>query len=632
MQTVKIANVLLENTRQFHMAPALFVRAGGPVVEGEDDTWTLEGPGTYDFTTFFNGLSVGKYDKYTTARGYTLHLELRGAAAKVQQTCVDAFDYYSRPQGSRAAVLEASDQWHAIDINIAYAPTDVIAGFLIDAQGPVELRNAYYTATVPDGSVRPVELALSTTTFKKESYITHNIQLVRDKVLGSSEPIAKHFRMYVVDNGRTLDAGGLSGDGVTVFPNQNVGGSGGFAYGMVKALDAGDVTHILLMDDDVEVSPESIIRTYNLLTIVNDDYAEAFVSGAMMNYDEPDVHWEDIGYMTEAGVYRSLKPVLRMSVLHDCATCESFDPNVESFEDLKQRYAAWWYCCIPLSMIKKNGMPLPFFVRFDDAEYGMRCKPRFITLNGLCVWHLAFFMRYNAGVERYQTTRNGLVGQAITDVAPLTDFMRELTRNVRLELIKFNYTDAELVCEGLEDFLKGPEWFMQGGVAEQRFMDANRNKEKLLPLDEVRRQALKEFGTDISGVDQDSVCRDIPLGKTLHGSPFNVFHTQLFERSLNGQLFGDLKPFDTDPAIIEAVGWSYQPGKLYGVNSVIAINVQAKKGIIRHRDNERCRELWERFNRDVRSYEARREELERSYRAVRPRITSVEYWKDYLGL
>lgn len=631
MPEVKVANVLLESTRQFYTSPQLYVRAEGVVEEG-NGCWLLKGPGSFDFTTFFNGLSVAKYDTYTVAQGYKLHLELRGAAATVSQTCVDPFDYYSRPQESRTAKLNASDKWLAVDINLAYAPSDVIVGFLIQAQGTVELRNAYYSAVVPEGSQRPVELALSTTTFKKESYITHNIQLVRDKVLGSGEPIAQHFRMYVVDNGSTLDAQALSGDGITVFPNRNVGGSGGFAYGMVKAQEAGDVTHILLMDDDVEVSPESFIRTYQLLTIVNDEYAEAFVSGAMMNYDEPDIHWEDVGHMAENGVYMSVKPVLRMSVLHDCATCESWSPNVGSFEDLKQCYAAWWYCCIPVSMIKKNGMPLPFFVRFDDAEYGMRCKPRFITLNGLCVWHLAFFMRYNAGVERYQTTRNGLVGQAITGVAPVTDFMTELRHNVRIEIMKFNYKDAELVCEGLEDFLKGPEWFMQKDVAEQRFMDGNRNKEKLLPLAEVQKAALEEFGVDIMGLDQDTLCRDIPFGNTPHSRAFNAYHSQIFERSLNGHLFGDLKPFDADPAIIEATGWSWQPGKLYGVNSVIAVNMQVKQGIIRHRDNRRGREVWERFEKDVRLYESQREELESRYRAVRDRITSVDYWKDYLGI
>ena len=56
--------------------------------------------------------------------------------------------------------------------------------------------------------------------------------------------------MFVVDNGRTLDAEGLSDDLITVIPNENVGGAGGFARGMIAALESDeDFTHVLLMDD-----------------------------------------------------------------------------------------------------------------------------------------------------------------------------------------------------------------------------------------------------------------------------------------------------------------------------------------------------------------------------------------------
>lgn len=44
----------------------------------------------------------------------------------------------------------------------------------------------------------------------------------------------------------------------------------------------------------MEVSPESIIRTFNLLSITNEKYSEAFVSGSMMNYDRPDQHWKTL--------------------------------------------------------------------------------------------------------------------------------------------------------------------------------------------------------------------------------------------------------------------------------------------------------------------------------------------------
>ena len=53
---------------------------------------------------------------------------------------------------------------------------------------------------------------MATTTFKKESFIKHNISLVNQSILSSGEDIANHFNMHVVDNGRTLDVEKLTTD------------------------------------------------------------------------------------------------------------------------------------------------------------------------------------------------------------------------------------------------------------------------------------------------------------------------------------------------------------------------------------------------------------------------------------
>lgn len=628
----KIANVLLEDTRQFRATPLLYVRSDGAVVPCADG-WKMHGTGgtgAFDFTTFFNGLSVMKYNRYTSAKGYRLHLHLKGASCTIKITHADRFDYY--PSVLMEMNVAESSNWHEVEIDLPNCGGDVLEGFQIHSTGDVYLKDSFYTALVEEEALRTVELALSTTTFKKERFIEHNIEVVRKQILGCDDEVATHFRMFVIDNGRTLDSQQLSGDGISVYPNRNVGGSGGFAYGMLLAQKQEGVTHVLLMDDDVEVSPESIKRTYSLLRIVNDEYSEAFVSGAMMNFDEPDIHWEDIGYMTEAGVYQSLKPVLRMSNLHDCVTSESFEPDCRTWPDLKQRYAAWWYCCIPVSVIRKHGMPLPFFVRFDDAEYGLRCNPHIMTLNGICIWHLAFYMRYNAGVERYQTIRNGITGQAITGVAPLTNFVKEIERSIRLELVKFNYADALLVVKGFEDFLNGPERFMSKDFAEQRFMDANRNKEKQIPLHELKSNVEDEVGVRIEEIGTDEILRDAPLERFARNKLDKIMMLRRFYSSLNGQVNGHLKPLSGSLAIVEGVGWSCPIGKLYGADYVLAINIQQKTGVLRRRDNSKCKEIWNRFEKDLKFFESNKSAIYQKYANCRNRITSLEFWEEYLGV
>ena len=221
--------------------------------------------------------------------------------------------------------------------------------------------------------------------------------------------------------------------------------------------------------------------------------------------------------------------------------------------------------------------------------------------------------------------RNGILVQSITGVAPYTDFTEEMKGCITTKLLKFNYADAELICLGFEDFLKGPDFFMQKDTAEKTFMAANKNKERMIPLSELKQHALDELGIDIDSLSADDIVRDIPLGAGVHGKAFNVYHTQLFRRSLNGQLFGNLYPFEGPMQITEGVGWSYQPGKLYGTDTLLVINIPGKKGTIRHRDNEHCRGIWKRFTQDLEHYRRNETQIKAAYAGCKNTITSMEY-------
>lgn len=622
----KIMNLLLSDSQQFMYAPTMLCRGSRLFKRStsDDGAWSFDGAGEYDFTTFFNALSVGKWKTYTVANEFGLHFEYRGTAGRVAQTRADSFSWYSEEIAETSIELPQTDSWITVDFPMAGYDADVIEAFKIASDGAFEIRDAYYYAVIDEADIRPVELALCTTTFKKEDFIERNIGLVRREILGSDEPIAKHFHMHVVDNGRTLDAAALSGGCVTVYPNDNVGGAGGFARGMIQAMEQEpQATHVLLMDDDVLVSTESIIRTYNLLTIVNDEYKDAFVSGAMMNMDEPNVRWEEMGFIGHDGAFHPLKPVAHMDILHDVASNEAFDNPcyLEGYEDQARCYAAWWYCVIPMSMIKKNGLPLPVFVRGDDVEYSRRCKPKFMTLNGICIWHLSFHLRYNAAQERYQMTRNCFIDSFVSDIAPAKEFEDQLDKAVQLELKKFNYRNAELILQGFEDFLKGPEWIMQP-VAQKAFMDANKNAEKLEPFDQLYNDAL-DAGTDLHGLTIWKLDRD--TARTLPDRALDFL-------TVNRQRFAVGNIGEGGTAVIEAAGWEYPAGKISDTDTIVVIDPPNRKGAIRHRDTDRFNAVWKRYKDDMKEYKRKRNELKRAYQAAKPIMTSVAFWKKYLDM
>ena len=467
-----------------------------------------------------------------------------------------------------------------------------------------------------------VELVLSTTTFKKEAFIERNIDLVKNQIIGSNDSIADHFHMYVMDNGRTLDAEKLSGDRIQVIPNDNVGGAGGFTRGMITAMEQNPkATNILLMDDDVAVSPESIKRTYNLLRILKPEHREDMISGAMLNYEIGEDQWEDIGNMTQQGTFAGCKPPLRLTLFEDLIYNEMYTPTKWQRNNM---YAAWWYCCIPISVIEKNGLPLPVFVRCDDAEYGIRCKTGFITMNSLCVWHMSFFERYNAAVERYQTTRNTMIAQATCGMAPGADFMRELHNNIRLELKKFGYANAELCLDAFEDFLKGPSFIKKPGQAEQSFMAANRNKEQLVDFATLQAQANQDpelAGFDIKEIDRQLIEGDKPRSLPERLEDLITDNNQRY-----------IKKDGTGYAVIPLQGWLYPAGAIRGKHKLVVLDWYNRKGTIRAKDVKRYQQIKKRYARDLKYYKANIERIRKEYAEARSELTSLEYWKNYLKM
>lgn len=623
MTTLKFANILLENNARSAEYPALYCRGSKSWHnDGVDEGWVFPGGGTYDFTTYFNALSVEKLKRYTSASGFSLTLETKGASFSYIQTSADVFSSSPREVQETSAEIPESSEWTVHSFDLLAEENPILVGFKIVTSGDLYIRSGSYSIEF-DHELRDVDLMLSTTTFKKEAYIKANIAKIKDEILGSNEDIASHFRMFVVDNGRTLDAPELQGDRVSICPNDNVGGAGGFTRGMIEALDASSpVTHILLMDDDVSISSESIIRTYNLLRAVNDEYANAFISGAMLSHETADEQWEDTGYMTPEGTFSPAKPPLRLTKFEDLIYNESYRvPG--PIKKLHQRYAAWWYCAMPLDAVRKNGLPLPYFVRCDDAEYGVRCAPEFMTMNGIGIWHDSFHYRYNAAVERYQTTRNTMIAQYTTGFSPNSDFMHELDRNMYLELKKFGYDNAELLLNAFEDFMKGPDFYSAPGAAEKTFMDANRNKEKLHPLAEVEKQAqdlgLADF--KVSNLNRQLIDGDKPRAMSQH---LNDFLTN------NGQRF--IVTQGDGYAVIPNVGWAYPAGAIRGKKYLIVIDWYNRVGAVRVKDTARYKQIEKRYKADLKRFKANKKQLQEAYASSREKVTSVAFWKNYLGM
>jgi galactofuranosylgalactofuranosylrhamnosyl-N-acetylglucosaminyl-diphospho-decaprenol beta-1,5/1,6-galactofuranosyltransferase len=151
-------------------------------------------------------------------------------------------------------------------------------------------------------------------------------------------------------------------------------------------------------------------------------------------------------------------------------------PQTEPHHDLAERplrqtawlhrrvdvdYNAWWMCLIPRAVAEDLGLPLPLFIKWDDAEYGLRARARgyrTATVPGIAIWHMSFLEKDDTSDwQAYFHYRNRLVAAAMhgpdDPKALLTDILKRTVRHLML----MEYSAVALQHKALRDFLGGPE-------------------------------------------------------------------------------------------------------------------------------------------------------------------------------
>ena len=581
----------------------LFFRAGGAVIDRTDRKMLLAANSGYDFCTYFNGCSYEKWKHYTYVGQVSLRLRIRGKGFV-------RFVGYAYPlrQVERYEFGELYfDSSTAETIVYDFPDTQaVMIGFEINTFSECELEGGEYFTVLDDSLVADRVLCIATTTFKKEEYIKKNIGIIRDELMTLDE-IRDNLYVHVVDNGRTLSDADIYGHHIMLHPNKNVGGSGGYARGMIEAMTQEPrADYCLLMDDDIQILPESILRTYRIIRILKPEFREYFIGGAMLYYEKPYKQHEDTGFVRSDGIFESVKDKL------DHRKLENNLENEAAYIRQKNEYSAWWYCAIPASVIEKNGYPLPIFVRCDDIEYSLRAHSERINMNGICVWHMGFSQKFNYATDLYQQNRNLLIAKSCSDILGSVNTLRFFKDTFRTMLLRFDYQAAEVVLMAMEDYLQGPEFLMQHQGDDIMARNAKLNN-RLQPLDEVA------FG------------RVYDPERSYIDPPRKAFDTFLRRFTFNGHRFWPSFMLRHDLPVVPLD--RYHPAqKITLQEAVILVNAYSQEGIVLKMDRKKYREIKARYRRVMRRYRQEKDKVVRQYREAFPYLTSRDFWVHCLGM
>ncbi len=419
------------------------------------------------FDTYFNAFSLRKWRKHTGLGTVALSMELKGdvEVTLLRHGLAGTLDAHpaSWEQPEFETITESAyrDTFHFDDytpVRLDYPDCGDALAISFEVRtlsgDGASMRKAAYCAGPDAPQPTPVNLALAICTYKREAYVTVNMDALRAKVFDNPDsPLHGHVQVYIADNGRTLDADCFDGLPIHIYPNRNSGGSGGFSRAAMEAVgdEAYSATHVILMDDDISFNIGALERTRAFLSLLRPEYRVNLLGGGMLS--------ADCRYLLHAaGEEFTTREVVNRREDWDL---RDFKYALLSETDIPVNYYAWWYCCIPVPLLEQKQYAMPLFVQFDDIEFSLRCAevPK-ISLNGICCWHDPLEHK-ETDARFYYNSRNITVINALYTAEFTKEHAKRTLRKdcIRL-LFTYEFNRAHMIMRGIEDFLKGVDWLI----------------------------------------------------------------------------------------------------------------------------------------------------------------------------
>ena len=405
------------------------------------------------FGTYFNAFPAGYWRRWTTVGEVSLSVTTAGAGTvvvnrsnakgNVQRVAAEAVE--GETTSTFALTLKPFNDggWYWFD--------------LVAGSGDLVLERAAWSAAT---DVAPGTVTVSITTFDRPDYCARLL-----RTLGEAEELVGVLdEVLVVDQGRQLvseDAGfpaasAALGTRLDVVRQGNLGGSGGFSRGMVETVARGRSTYVQLLDDDVMVEPEGIARAVAFADLAR---TPTIVGGHMFSlYQRTLLH--ALGERVQK--YRFWwGAVASTREDHDLGSGPlRGTPWLHRRVDVD--YNGWWMCLIPTAVVRRIGASLPVFIKWDDAEYGLRAAAAdvpTVSLPGAAVWHVPWTDKDDAvDWQAYFHARNRVVAALLHSPYPRGGNVVRESFSIQVKhLLSMQYSTAELRLLALEDAMAGWE-------------------------------------------------------------------------------------------------------------------------------------------------------------------------------
>ncbi|MCY0903566.1 glycosyltransferase [Arthrobacter sp. H14-L1] len=564
------------------------------------------------FGTYFNAFPASYWRRWTTVESVRLSVKTTGSGAVIV--------YKSNARGSLQRVDTRQvdgDATSTFDLTLAPFGDGGWYWFdLVASTKPLVLKEAEWQS---EGEGKPAgSVTLEITTLNKTDFCINNLRLLSDHPAA----LENVKEVILVDQGtqKVEDADGFAdvaaalGGKLRIINQGNIGGSGGFSRGMYEAVENGS-DYALLMDDDIVVEPESITR---LLTFADLCKRPSIVGGHMFDlYNRTVLH--TFGEIVNPYRIQPALPHEDMILGHDFMRS-----NLRQTSWLHRRcdvdYNGWWMCMIPTKVIREIGLSLPIFIKWDDAEYGLRAKEAgfpTVSLPGAAVWHVSWIDKDDlVGWQAYFHARNRIITALIH--SPYEHggrVVRESNYNDIKHLVSMQYATGRGRNMALEDLLAGPE-----------------KLHALLPkkLPEIR-EMMKDYSDSQFAAEPDSYPTPKMAKPPRHGhgvrQPSRMSLIPWAAKTIVRQLTKPVTPLSKERPQASVAHQDNRWWRMSQFDSALVTNAEGTGASWYKRDPKQLREMLAESTRLHAVLLRDWQKLSATYKAAVPVITSFEEWK-----
>jgi len=564
------------------------------------------------FCSYFNAFPASYWRRWSILESVVLRLELSGHCR------VDV--YRSKADGSRIHVEGKEFRDGTLEFSIDLGPFED-GGWIwfdITTDADVELLSAGWYA--PIDAPGEANVAVGIPTFNRPT------DCVKALTALASDPLVMDVVKHVIipDQGTRKvrdepgfdEAAAALGDKLAMHDQGNLGGSGGYSRIMYEALKNTNCEQILFMDDDIEIEPDSILRALAMSRFAK---SPVLVGGQMLNL-------QDRSHLHVMG-----EVIKRENFMWTAA------PNVEYDHDFSKKplrkskllhrridvdYNGWWMCMIPRQVAEEIGQPLPLFIKWDDAEYGLRARAAgypTVTMPGAAIWHMAWTDKDDAiDWQAYFHLRNRLVVAALhqPDKHGVTALVADTVKATVKHLLCLEYSTVAIQNLAIADFLAGPEH-----VAE------------LLPTALGTVHALRKEYPD-AVVLPSSTSLPLPSREDVGNVSLPTNKVAIATRLAKGLVHSvkKSKPEHLETPQLNVPTLDARWFLLSQVDGVTVTTADGRGVVYRKRDPRIAARLFKESLRLRRELAERFPELKREYKAAVPELTSKERWERVFGI